>query len=461
MVEHLTSIHATVDIADGSGDPYAATHAAMLARAPMILGGRIRTEDASLVGAPDILVLAADGYVPIEVKSHKVLTTNGRTVSVSKVNDLFDRTVDDDQRFRGHRKRDLLQLAHYVRILEDLGHAASERTVGLIALDDPTRCVWVDLDDDHDTILEAASYADEIIDVLQRGAVATGPVVAPWWRGECQGCPWRQVCREELEAKQDVTLLRDIGPHTREELRDLGITTIDGIAALPLDTELLPDPAAVCEARATIHGGLLARTERSTATPTAPIEVDFDIETYLGRTYLGGFLTTDSSGTRFDPVSDWTGSDDSDRATVTAIVERLLALPEEAVLFHWTGYERDKLAEAIDQYGIKTPGWSSIHEWFEDRAVDLHRWTKDNFVSPAGYSLKTIAPLCGFDWRDEDPGGMQSEIWFEQQLDGDAAARRRIVEYNEDDVRAQLAIRRHLINQPPPSVVTWPIATTT
>ena len=53
-----------------------------------------------------------------------------------------------------------------------------------------------------------------------------------------------------------------------------------------------------------------------------------------------------------------------------------------------------------------------------------------------------IAPLCGFDWRDDDPGGAQSELWYVDLLNGAESRRSRLLEYNEDDVAAQLAIRR-------------------
>jgi predicted RecB family nuclease len=55
--------------------------------------------------------------------------------------------------------------------------------------------------------------------------------------------------------------------------------------------------------------------------------------------------------------------------------------------------------------------------------------------------LKAIAPLCGFHWRDDDPGGLQSEIWYEMMLAGDELMRERLLQYNEDDVAAQRAIR--------------------
>ena len=57
-----------------------------------------------------------------------------------------------------------------------------------------------------------------------------------------------------------------------------------------------------------------------------------------------------------------------------------------------------------------------------------------------------MAPAFGFNWRDEDPGGLQSQLWLIEARGAEdemtrSAARRRILAYNEDDVRATHAIR--------------------
>ncbi|MGI8417627.1 MAG: ribonuclease H-like domain-containing protein, partial [Nakamurella sp.] len=64
--------------------------------------------------------------------------------------------------------------------------------------------------------------------------------------------------------------------------------------------------------------------------------------------------------------------------------------------------------------------------------------------------LKAIAPVAGFQWRDPEPGGENSMAWYRAALgSGDAdgggpglQTRQRILDYNEDDVRATAAIRR-------------------
>ena len=96
---------------------------------------------------------------------------------------------------------------------------------------------------------------------------------------------------------------------------------------------------------------------------------------------------------------------------------------------------------AADRHGLSLESAPSVDAWFDRYACDLWAWVKRRFVSPDGYSLKVIAPLCGFGWRDGDAGGAQSELWYADQLGGSTDQRQRLLDYNEDDVRAQAAIR--------------------
>jgi predicted RecB family nuclease len=78
--------------------------------------------------------------------------------------------------------------------------------------------------------------------------------------------------------------------------------------------------------------------------------------------------------------------------------------------------------------------------------VDLFRIVSESFLCARGKGLKTIAPVAGFHWRDPEAGGENSMRWYRDAvgLDGDPAQlsqRRRLLEYNEDDVRATRRLR--------------------
>lgn len=71
---------------------------------------------------------------------------------------------------------------------------------------------------------------------------------------------------------------------------------------------------------------------------------------------------------------------------------------------------------------------------------------KENFTGAWDLSIKRVAPHFGFQWRDEDPGGLQSQDWLllaRETTDPEQRAEltQRILAYNEDDVRARAAIR--------------------
>src|SRR5215211_1993903 len=67
----------------------------------------------------------------------------------------------------------------------------------------------------------------------------------------------------------------------------------------------------------------------------------------------------------------------------------------------------------------------------------------------SGLRLKLMARHVGFRWRDDDPGGLNSQLWFAEAVHGETpearvGARRRVLEYNEDDVIATSQVRAWL-----------------
>ena len=100
--------------------------------------------------------------------------------------------------------------------------------------------------------------------------------------------------------------------------------------------------------------------------------------------------------------------------------------------------------------------------------VDLYDVVKAHFFGAGGLGLKLIAQHAGFRWRDEDPGGLNSQAWFADAVrrarrGGPRAGRAtRVLEYNEDDVLAT-AVLRAWLRSPLTAVLSvrrWPRSTT-
>jgi uncharacterized protein len=85
-----------------------------------------------------------------------------------------------------------------------------------------------------------------------------------------------------------------------------------------------------------------------------------------------------------------------------------------------------------------------IVSYIRAKGVDLLARIRERIIFPLSfYSLKDIAKFIGFSWRHEDASGLNSVLWFEKWMrQDDAKVLQDIVDYNEDDVRATLAVLR-------------------
>jgi hypothetical protein len=198
---------------------------AMRAGAPLILGGVLPDDvEGRRSGRPDLLVRVDGGYLPGDVKLHGITEPKPGPARWSSLDSPWPEsaTEEPDLRLKSDREHDdALQLAHYWRMLESLGHAAPGPARGVV-LDRQQLLWWIDLDvprrkvwwqDDLATWLqvydpEFAFRRDIALHTQRRiDGEDLQPKVEPAWISECATCPWRDVCRAELVAVDHVTLL--------------------------------------------------------------------------------------------------------------------------------------------------------------------------------------------------------------------------------------------------------------
>ena len=92
---------------------------------------------------------------------------------------------------------------------------------------------------------------------------------------------------------------------------------------------------------------------------------------------------------------------------------------------------------------IPLPSLRNTHALLEGRTLDLCQWVKANYRTRGAYSLKTVAPMFGFEW-DIDAGDSASQTRIEEaRVPGpsDEEARQGCLACNESDVAAQATIR--------------------
>ncbi|MGI8683763.1 MAG: ribonuclease H-like domain-containing protein [Acidimicrobiales bacterium] len=192
--------------------------------------------------------------------------------------------------------------------------------------------------------------------------------------------------------------------------------------------------------------------------PAGDAEIDIDMENTLdGTTYLWGALVDGA----YVPVVDWGQPSEQLEARLFALfwgwVEQQRADAHEAgrriVFYCWSaGAERGALTTgaALAETHLGAVGVREAVAAFVagDEFVDLLAVLRKQLESGGSNGLKAIAPRAGFSWRDEEPSGDLSMLWHRMAVAGEdeeaAAARRRLLDYNEDDVRATAAVRRWL-----------------
>ena len=460
-------------------------------------------------GRPTLLVRSGDdsGYWPVQVKFHRVLESQGPDGPVTWVSSLDAVRAEEAaplRRFRwGTRLRAALQVAHYWRLLERTGFAASTPRSGLVGLDQivvgpqarrgPGLVVtWLDLagpvvppnprDLAHPgeaplvSVLERYDVEHAFrVDLAQRALATSGqeslltPIVSP----ECRHCVWEQHCQAQLDA-DDLSLRiakTPLDTHEVRTLRHLGVSTVAGLAEADLDELLgryLPrvthrdggeERLRRAHRRAVLlHAGIeLERVGPAPIElPRHALEVDIDIETSADdRVYLWGFWVDDGVRPTYRHFSRFTDLDDASERELACEAFawlREVTAGRDAAVYHYSEYETIRINRLAAHCTGELPDW--VRAFAAEHFVDLFAVVKRHFFGANGLGLKVVAgAVTDFSWRDEEPGGLNSQRWFDEAVhavDAEARslARRRVLEYNEDDTRATWHLRRWLREQP-------------
>ncbi|WP_341729815.1 TM0106 family RecB-like putative nuclease [Brooklawnia sp.] len=309
-----------------------------------------------------------------------------------------------------------------------------------------------------------------------RGQSNVGPMVKPIVVRECSSCQWWGVCAP-IMGTDDLSVRIDKSPLDVREvsvLRSLGIQSVHDLATTDLEALLpryLPEvrhrdhadqriALAARRARMISRGVDLERTTRGAiGLPSSGIEIDWDIETSADdRIYLWGFWVA--------PAGDWHAGRyqwfgefcDLDAAGEIELATRAMSwltsmLTDDPAtrVYHYSDYEMVHLHKLVQASGKQALRQAS--DLLRGAHVDLFSIVKKHFFGLHGLGLKKVATSgAGFSWRDDSPGGLNSQSWFAEAAHGADTrsredARQRVLDYNEDDVRATAALRAWLRTQ--------------
>jgi len=465
---------------------------AMDAAVPIIAGGRLPNVNGR-VGAPDILLRHGDGYLPVDIKNHKTLSPSKNPdspkaraeVLVSALNAPHDRrSVAGYSNKGGHWRNDALQLAHYTRMLQELGfHPTADLLIGGIfgtsdftaLTGDELGVTWYDLNAREEVTFSNSEpshrkrrsplerYDHEFAFRIKVGeaAIDDGEIVRPFRTHDCDTCEWFDYCADVV-GPDDASFALEAGHlNVRESLYLYGDDrfTVSQLAQVDADACLdgfrthsvgtqkpqkrLED--AIRRAQMTLAGVGFEPHGAWPEVPSADVEIDFDIEWDTdGRIYQWGLRVRegqDDATARYEPVVSFEPLDEAaEGALADEFAARLSTLKEQArqqtkslLVFHWHHVEV-----------TMTRKFASVAAALDGVTVDLLSWFNASFFARRSASIKNVAPLFGFGWGVDDPGGRisQSKIEVARGSGPQAVeAREWCLRYNESDVAAQAAIR--------------------
>ncbi|MEZ0339861.1 TM0106 family RecB-like putative nuclease [Mycobacterium sp. pV006] len=291
----------------------------------------------------------------------------------------------------------------------------------------------------------------------------------------CAFCEFNAICEQQWRAEDSLIYIAGILQTEVDTLVESGITTLTDLAARP------PVPGALRAERLNrlmrqAELQVLARLQDAppydVVTPAAdPVwghgfdempapddgDVFLDFEGHpfwradTGLFFLFGLIEQDGQG-------DWVyrswWAHDAPQEAVAAqqlidyLAQRRARFPNMHV-YHYNHTERTALTALAETYGV---GEQDLAELVRTGAfIDLYLVARNSLqVGTESYGLKHLERLTDFRRSHDIDKGAGAVVQYEQFMrDGDASSLVPIAAYNEDDVRATMALRDWLIDQRP------------
>jgi len=291
------------------------------------------------------------------------------------------------------------------------------------------------------------------LDLATAALFAASVDVARWLEDAATVAPHTPVEEIRPRAKKQIATLQAAGMATAADITE-GIDPTTARFGGWIYTAVLNARAATGDEPVyLLPGGI-------TSVPRADIEIDVDMESTNDGVYMWGVSVTDRAATgvtptgyrpfvRWEPVNAatenaafrefWNWLSDVRRRSAEA------GLTLAAYCWHEGAENREMRRIAAGDAALSTEvdAFIGSAEW-----VDMQKVFRAGWITGESTSLKVVAPLAGYAWEVDDPGGGMSMVRFAIAVDpaapDRAEARAWLEAYNRGDVEATAAIREWL-----------------
>jgi uncharacterized protein len=318
------------------------------------------------------------------------------------------------------------------------------------------------------------AYWRRIRDQLRRVVDAAGdPDTTPERCSHCAFCEFADLCEAEWRAQDALHFVAGIRTTDIADLRTVEVTTMAELASRAGNVEgMQPERLTVLRDQARLQRAaaagqpppfeLLALGEDADPYRTRlPVPDDGDVfldyeghpfwTPARGLFFLFGVLSKDPATAEWRYEATWahnpSGEAHATRELIDWIAARRAVFPAMHV-YHYNHTERSALERLAAEHGAGEQELADLlaHGVFVD-VFDVVR--RRLVVGAESYGLKTLELLAGYERSHDIDRGAGAVVEYDEWCrDGDPGRLARIARYNEDDVRATLAVREWLVGGP-------------
>ena len=332
------------------------------------------------------------------------------------------------------RERYLFQLACYSYLLGEI-QEFTPLYGGLLLLD-------IDLQ-----IRYFYSVMKQVINAIKESRnILTNPESVPdlFIDSNCQMCQWYSFCLPEANQKEDLSLISGVNRKIKQQLQNISIKSFGELANCTKDDisqiEDLSDEkgkAIILQAKSLKEKKIYLKSIPELPEENGEVFIDFESD-----------MVFDEKGMELTRIDYLVGLLKEERGKED--YSSLLLESEEQFKNDFTAYLKDHMNCTFYHYGhyeqsIFNEKWDTLPKV---RLFNLEKIVKDSVIMPVtSYSLKNIAKMLGFRWKNKEANAMQSMCWYSSYLETkDRKYLDLSIEYNKDDCLALLFVKKWLMS---------------
>ncbi len=255
--------------------------------------------------------------------------------------------------------------------------------------------------------------------------------------------PWEKYCNKRAIEADDISIVPNVGPALKKKLNDAGIRTVKQLATQPVELDI---PEATLNkiklyAQAFVDKKPIVISKPKLPKSDVEIFLDFEgtdeMESEEGMVkvdYLVGLLIKEDR-VHFKPFVAETLADEG--RMMHDFLSYMKKFPDVPI-YHYGPYERTHMASLGQKYKVDV---SNILK----NMIDVLYLVRKNVAFPTlTMSLKEISKFLGFKYRGMADAQESIVLYLNFLETGERELLKRIIDYNEDDVRATKVVKDFL-----------------